>query len=159
MGNLEENNQPATEDGIVERQLLKLTCSFLECCSAAVIAVDPLTNLLNPIAKAGSTPDLEEDWLAHIQDTHLQYHLQSEQIRQLQSGEVIQNTIRQERNPLYSYETIIAPVQLHEYLHGIFVLVYKKDKQHLTEIYMSHAKALAQTLAHMLEREQRLHEH
>ncbi|HEY4386948.1 MAG TPA: histidine kinase dimerization/phospho-acceptor domain-containing protein, partial [Ktedonobacteraceae bacterium] len=155
----EENNQSAVEDGIVEQQLLKLTCCVLECSAATVIAVDPLTNLLNPIAKASSSTDLEQHWLTHIQDTYLQDHLRPEQIRLLQSGEVILHTILRDKSRLYSYETLIAPVQLHGHLQGLFVLAYKKDKQHRTQEYIAQIKALAQTLARMLEREQRLHEH
>jgi signal transduction histidine kinase len=155
----EEGAQAPVEDGVVEQQLLKLTCNVLKCSAAAVLVVDPLTNQVKPIARATATTDLEQPWLSYTQDTYLQDLLCPEQIQQLQAGEIIQHSIQEENSLLGTCDALITPIQIRGRLQGLFVLVYKKTRQYLTQECLVQTKALARTLARMLEREQRLHEH
>ena len=160
-GQQEESIQPRAGSDIVEQQLLKLACCLLECSSASVIAVDSLTEQLSLVASANYSLEQEQIWREELKEGHLRDYLSPVQITRLQAGEVLHP--QQEKEQILflgrDYETLIAPVQRAGELQGLFVLAYKQERRHLAQEHRHQIKALAQTLARMLEREKRLYEH
>ncbi len=150
-----ENEQP--EATIFERSLLELPCRLLDCQRAAIVLVDPQTEVLTPVVIVGITPEYEQHWRNSLYGARLNSLLgRQEFVERLRSGEMLSlDASHQLFRDLPSYK-LITPILKNGGLIGIFLLAYGNVKPALAsqELAIIHAVANLATL--LLEREKAL---
>lgn len=145
--------------GAVALRLAELTRGALECANVGIIALDPGSDVLHPLAVASDTPGVEEAWRAsYRQVPHLTERFGPAVLACLHRDEVVVlgashlNGVL--RNRAYSKETwLIAPMCVGGRLVGLLRLDYGKRAHDCTEDELALAGAVGRLTALVLERE------
>ena len=152
-----ENELPA--ENLFERPLLELPCRLLGCQRAAIVLIDPQTEVLAPIAIFGISPEYERHWYNSLHGARLHTMLGSQEfVNRLRIGEMLSlDSSHQLFRDLPSYKLII-PVLKNGELIGIFLVVYGNVKPDLTSQDLVIIHAVANLAALLIEREKALQE-
>lgn len=141
------------------RQMLELTRHVLNCQRVAVIAIEPETEMLRPLAIIGVEQRLEQIWFESIERMSLrEYMFEVGLLASLHSGEVV---IRDGRySPLYVFlkpprqHTILtAPMYLGNQLIGLLSLDFNEHDHQYTRQEFDIAGAAARLATLVIERE------
>ncbi len=149
---------------ITGRQLAELTCRVLGCERLGLVAIEPATRRIQPLAVVGLSAGQERHWWAG-QEHYFGDVPESIQpvIRRLQAGEVVQVDMTQppfndQRNLYDSHRVLFAPMCLDNILTGYLAL----DHGQVEHVYQPEEVALAGAVARLtalaLEGERLLHE-
>ncbi|MBV9257467.1 MAG: PAS domain-containing protein [Ktedonobacteraceae bacterium] len=145
-----ENEQPG--ESTFEHHLLELPCRLLDCQRAAIILVEPQTEVLTPIAVVGISPEYEQHWRNSLHGARLSSLLGSmELVDHLRSGEMLPlDASHQLFRDLPSYK-LITPILKNDELLGIFLLAYGSIKPNLTSQELAIIHAIASLASLLIE--------
>ena len=144
----------------VARRLADLTCRVLGCRRVSILAIEPETETMRPIAVAGLAPAQEQHWWEVESREHRLGEAPSDPavLARLRAGETVvldmsQPPFRDQPNPLSAISPLVAPMRLGERMVGLLALdhgpvahVYAPDETAL-------AGAVAKLCALVIERE------
>jgi PAS domain S-box-containing protein len=153
----EPSTAPADTAATAER-MLELTRSVVGCRRVSITSIDPDTELLNPVAVAGLTPELERIWRdRQSYGTPLHQSLSPELRQALRAGEVLVLDLREPQyrdlpNPYGIGRLVIAPMRLGERLIGLLALDDAENERDYTSEEITLAGAIAKLAALVLER-------
>ena len=110
------------------RQMVEAARRVLGCEHACLIALDPETERLNPIASAGWPPETERGCSAELRQFHLRDYLSRYPIWRLRAGVVISYNLREaERRGLPTHglsRLLVVPLRMGTELVGMLALDY-----------------------------------
>ncbi|HLZ56916.1 MAG TPA: GAF domain-containing sensor histidine kinase [Ktedonosporobacter sp.] len=149
-------NSPTTDEAA--RQLARLTCKVLECRSVGILALDPSTDMLIPVAVAGITTEHKQQWWATQQQQRYTLHssFPSEQVMKLHANEVLLLDMQQPQlhNLLAPYQVrvmLVAPMQVSEQLIGLLVLDFDEVEHEHSREEIALARTVAKLVALVIE--------
>lgn len=149
---------------VVGQRLAELTSRVLNCKRVGLVAVEPHSNRLLPIAVVGLTPEQERRWWEDIPTLHVDEYLGDSSLApRLRKGEVVllnaTAPLINERYNVYNPRSILfAPMSLgHEFM-GLLSLDYDSEEHIYTDDEKALAGAVAKLAALVIEREQLLRE-
>jgi signal transduction histidine kinase len=153
-----ENNQPE-EHHTFARHLLELPCHLLGCQRAAIVLLDPQTEVLTPIAILGISPEYEQHWHNSLQGARLSSLLGNTQlVDYLRSGETLPlDASHHLFRDLPSYK-LVTPILKNAELIGILLLAYGSTQPNLTSQDMAIIHTIANLALLLIEREKALRE-
>lgn len=142
----------------VGRRLAELTRSVLACQNVALIALEPVSETLVPVAIAGFAPRDEPRWWSQWEPgLRLADRLGEEHIVRLRADEVL---VLDRTRPPFSSETalgrrfvLMAPLRVGNTLTGVLSLAYGDAEHTFTAAEMALAKAAGRLAALVIERE------
>jgi PAS domain S-box-containing protein len=140
-----------------ERPLLELPCLLLDCQRAAIVLVDPQTEILVPITIVGTSPEYEQHWYNSLYGARLHSMLGSQEfVDRLRAGEMLAlDSSHQLFRDLPSYK-LITPILKDDELIGIFLLAYGNARPDLTAQDLATIHAVANLAALLVERDKAL---
>jgi hypothetical protein len=152
-------SQPTRE---FARQLGDLASIILSAPSVALIALEPGTDLIHPLAVVGLTPEQEQLFWRSLPGIRLEMHLGSSTLlAELESGKTL--TLDLTRPPLESWTRIynaqsmlIVPMCLEDQLVGVLLVGHPGTIHNYTPEMLTLAEAIAEFMALVLERERLL---
>jgi PAS domain S-box-containing protein len=147
------------EENMFERPLLELPCRLLDCQRAAIVLIDPQTEILIPITIVGISPDYERHWYNSLHGARLHSLLGSQEfVDRLRAGEMLSlDGSHQLFRDLPSYK-LITPILKNGELIGIFLIAYSNVKPDLTSQDLTIIHAVAKLAALLVEREKAFHD-
>lgn len=158
---------PTPERAIAQR-LASLTCDVLGCRRVGIIAVEPTTEHLHPVAIVGLSPTQEAQWweeqhALEARGQRLGDGADPDEMARFRGGEVFVLDMTAPRfrdipNPYGITTQLIAPMRLGEQLVGLLSLDYGGPPHRFSEKERALAGAVAQLAAVVLERERLLRE-
>ncbi|HEY5006202.1 MAG TPA: ATP-binding protein, partial [Ktedonobacteraceae bacterium] len=143
----------------VERSLLELPCRLLDCQRAAIVLIDPQTEILIPITIVGISPEYERHWYNSLHGARLHSLLGSQEfVDRLRAGEMLSlDSSHQLFRDMPSYK-LITPILKNGELIGIFLIAYSNVKPALTSQDLAIIHAVAKLAALLVEREKAFHD-
>jgi PAS domain S-box-containing protein len=147
------------EENMFERPLLELPCRLLDCQRAAIVLIDPQTEILIPITIVGISPEYERHWYNSLHGARLHSLLGSQEfVDRLRAGEMLSlDGSHQLFRDLPSYK-LITPILKNGELIGIFLIAYSNVKPDLTSQDLTIIHAVAKLAALLVEREKAFHD-
>src|SRR5450432_669829 len=147
------------EENMFERPLLELPCRLLDCQRAAIVLIDPQTEILIPITIVGISPEYERHWYNSLHGARLHSLLGSQEfVDRLRAGEMLSlDSSHQLFRDLPSYK-LITPILKNGELIGIFLIAYSNVKSDLTSQDLTIIHAVAKLAALLVEREKAFHD-
>jgi K+-sensing histidine kinase KdpD len=144
------------------RRLAELTRRVLGCEGVAILALDPLTDVLHQMAAAVLSPDLDAYWQTMVEGWRLAERLGAAALARLRAGDVLtldatQPPLRDLPNPVGVPMVLLAPVRVGERLIGLLG-INSGDERPYTPDDMALAGAVAKLTALVIERERLLRE-
>ncbi len=145
---------------VVARRMAELTRSMLGCQPIAVIAVDPKTEIQEPVAAIGMSADDERDWGKLMQGRRLGASFDARTLARLRSGDVLvmELTEAASRRWAGSARALLAPMRIGERLVGYIGYTYGGKEHVYTPEEIALAGAVAKLTALALERGRLLRE-
>jgi PAS domain S-box-containing protein len=142
-----------------ERHILELPCRLLDCQRAAIVLIDPQTEILIPITIVGTSPEYERHWYNSLHGARLHSLLGSQEfVDRLRVGEMLSlDSSHQLFRDLPSYK-LITPILKNGELIGIFLVAYGNVKPDLTSQDLATIHAVAKLAALLVEREEAFYE-
>jgi PAS domain S-box-containing protein len=154
---------PATTSAVT-RRLAELTCRVLGCQRVGILAIEPQTEVMQPLAVAGLPPEQERQWWAE-QQTGARLSDSPDQVfvERLRAGEVLtfdmtQPPYRDQPNPYGIRAMLVAPMRVSEQLMGLLTLDQGGMAHDYTPDEIALAGAVARLTALVVERERLLRE-
>ncbi len=150
----------------VARRLAELACSVLSCQVVGIVAVDPATEFLRPIAVAGLPPRYERRWWANMQGSRLRDQLPAEHIAKLGADEpVLVDLSQPPYNAHHNYglsTVLVVPMRVHEQFAGALAVEYAASSVDAFDGSspedLALPRAVARMVALVIERERLLRE-
>ncbi|GAC1426009.1 MAG: hypothetical protein PVS3B3_00100 [Ktedonobacteraceae bacterium] len=147
----------------VGQRLVELTSRVLECKRVGIISVAPGTERLLPVAIVGLLPEQERQWWSYMPTLHLMDLVNTQQIAQLQSGDVVllEDTKHSENEEYSQYgpkHVLLAPMNIGKELVGLLSLDYTNEDYMYTDDEKTLMGAVAKLVALVIERERLLRE-
>lgn len=148
----------------IAHRMAELTCRVLGCERVSIIAVEPETRALNPIAVVGLTPEQERQWWNEQQQwARLGDGPDSTFVAQLLANEVVLLNMTQppyssQPNPYNIHTLLMAPMIVGEQLIGLLALDYGGLDHDYTTDEIALTKAVAKLSALVIERDRLLRE-
>jgi signal transduction histidine kinase len=145
---------PATH--AVGRRMAELTRSVLGCRHVSISALDPQTEVVQPVATSGFSPEMERGYWDVLPQSHLSEHLDPTHIARLRAGEVLVLDAAQLRKGAASYPVrslLLAPLRAGERLLGLLSVDYGSAEHHFTADEMALTGTVAKLAVLVLERE------
>ncbi len=148
----------------VAKRIAELTCSVLGCQRVSITAIEPETEIINPVAVVGLLPEQEAQWWAEQpQNTRLSDSPTPDLVARLQANEVVildmtQPPFDAAPNPYNVHIMLIAPMSIGNALVGLLLLDHGGDAHNYTDDEIALAKAVAKLGALVIERERLLRE-
>ncbi len=148
----------------VARRLAELTCSVLGCHRVSLVAIEPETEILHPIAAVGLSPQQERHWWASQQEQgRLATSLHPELVSRMRENKVVivnmnEPPFNDQPNPYNINTMLIAPMFIGDHLVGTLSLDHGKAEHEYREEETELAGAIAKLAALVIERERLLYE-
>ena len=148
----------------IAHRMAELTCSVLGCDRVSITAIEPETDVLNPIAVVGLSPEQERQWWdKQQQGARLSDSPDPSLVAQLRADELLLLDITQppynNQPNLYNIRTmLIAPMIIGEQLVGLLSLDYGGQEHDYTNDEIAITKAVAKLAALVIERDRLLRE-
>jgi PAS domain S-box-containing protein len=157
----------------VGRRLVELIGSVLGCKRAIIMAIEPTTDEIHPVAAFGPRPDYQAHLMGRLQNTKINNYFSDAHIERFRTGEIVFLDWRREPlggeqqidiRPDYEFgEVALAPLRIGDVLVGLLGLeengVAKSNGEHpYTQDEIALIQATARLAALALEREHLLQE-
>lgn len=148
----------------IAHRMAELTCSVLGCDRVSITAIEPETDVLNPIAVVGLSPEQERQWWDEQQQgAHLSDSLDPSLVAQLRADEILlldmtRPPYNNQPNPYNVHTILIAPMIVGEQLVGLLSLDYGGQEHDYTNDEIALSKAVAKLAALVIERDRLLRE-
>ena len=146
----------------ITQHLMELTCKVLGCQHVGLVAIEPQTGEIVPIAAVGFTlNDEQKEAVVEMLKQQFMKNLTAAHMAQLQANEVI--IIDREKLPILPNPnsvrfTLVAPMQVYNQFIGILFLDYGTEEHEYTKDEISLVKAIAHLAALVIERQRLLTE-
>ena len=145
----------------VAQRLAELAGRVLGCRRVGIVALEPDSALMHPVALTGLTPEQAGAWLAGLDGRSMAAFIGDDRMRKLRAGETVELDLNQ--RPLRSVAqggpvALAAPLRVGEQLVGALALGYEQEPHAYTEDELALARALGQLAALVIERERLLQE-
>jgi PAS domain S-box-containing protein len=161
---LEASSEPARPPRFAMAwRLATLACDVLGCTRVGIVAIDPETQLLQPAAVVGLTPEQERQWWAEQQTVCFGEGADPDLLARFIAGEAIVTDMRvppydQIPNPYGITTSLAAPMRIGDTLVGILSLDYGGAPHQFTAEETALAAAVAKLAASVIERERLVRE-
>ncbi len=150
---------------IVMRRMAELTCNVLGCQRVSLIAIEPGTEILRPLAIVGLSAELEQQWwsdqmqrayrLSDSPDPSLIQHLHNNEVSLLDRAQFPWSTWP---NPYGVHLALIAPMCVNNHLLGLLSLDHADYSHHYNTEEIRLAEAVAKLAALVVDHERLLSE-
>lgn len=162
-GAMKEGEHAAGIAGTMQ-QLLELTRHVLNCHSVGVVAIEPETEMLRPVATVGLPPEYQHIWYESTARISLhEYVHDTSLIERLRANEVVLRDVT--HAPLYTYlqqqrpnAVLTAPLCIGSQLIGLLSLNFSDYPHKYTPHEMNLTGVAAKLAAIVIERERLMHE-
>ncbi len=132
------------------QELATLTLQVIGCERVEIIAIDPETGHLTPMALAEEQSEVDISWWQELRQHLLQEYVSPQQVEQLQSGQIVRIPPKDAGTLTMS---LVAPISLQQKLIGLLCMKYAQlPHEFLPEEYSLEA-TIAQLVALVMERE------
>ena len=144
---------------MIGQHVIDITHTILDCHRVCIIAIDPETEQLHPVASVGLSSEEEAAWFAKV--THLSlFDIVDDRnlVKLLYAKEVllvdIIRYLHQNRSSSYEVRMLVAPICVNQQLVGILCADYGREDHTYTEEELSVIKTMTKLVALVIEREQ-----
>lgn len=158
------NHQPALPTREVAEHLGELTRNVLDCQAATIIALEPNTDRMSPVAAIGFSPHQERLFWTTIPGSRLSERLSDPALfARLQAGRMLlldltQPPWREQAQPYGVHSAHIVPMRLRGQLVGTLTLHLREASPDYSAEEVALAEAVAKLAALVVERQRLLHE-
>jgi len=158
------NHQPSLPTREVAQHLSELTRNVLDCQAAMIIALEPHSDRMSPVASSGFSPHQEDLFWTTIQGSRLSERLSDPALfARLQAGRMLlldltQPPWREQATPSGVHSAHVVPMRLRGQLVGTLTLHLREASPDYSAEEVALAEAVAKLAVLVVERERLLHE-
>jgi signal transduction histidine kinase len=145
---------------MIGQHIIDITHTILDCHRVCIVAIDPETERLHPVAIVGLSPEEETAWFTKVQKLSLLNILVDHNlVKLLQAKEVLLVDMAhssQQKLPSSSnaHFMLVAPICVNQQLVGILCADYGREEHTYTEEELSVIKTMTKLVSLVIEREQ-----
>jgi PAS domain S-box-containing protein len=137
----------------LSEHLVNLTCQMLEYNYASITLIDPETDIMSPLAAAGTKLDVKQIYQEVVTNSHLSDYLDASDIAALRANKVVLCDVAIPRYSPEAYQLLIAPMIIDDRLLGMFSVEKSADRPNYTNEEISLTKAIAKLILLVIERQ------
>jgi signal transduction histidine kinase len=145
---------------MIGQHIIDITHTILDCHRVCIVAIDPETELLHPVAIVGLSPEEETEWFVRIENLSLlDILIDHNLVKLLHAKEVLLVDMAHDsqHNRSNSYKVrvmLVAPICVNHQLVGVLCADYGREEHTYTDEELSVIKTMTKLVALVIEREQ-----
>ncbi len=144
---------------VIGQHITDITYTILDCHRVCIIAIDPETEQLHPLASVGLSSEEETAWFAKVAHLSLLDIVNDHNlVKLLYAKEVLlvdmTEHTQQKRSNSYHVRMMVAPICVNQQLVGILCADYGREEHTYTDEELSVIKTMTKLVALVIEREQ-----